>query len=606
MIEHLVVGRSAYFYRGKRRLSQDAIDRLFRAVRAQAAAPSQNLFRFVRSPIADALYSAICFSYERPVAFFDEEADVLERVFGFLMIIEKDGYVAVVKSGLDIPAAFKTLFLGKVPNDQVERAVARHDAIFEQLRLKNMSTSKLALRTKSFEASDLENNVPTASANRFVAQGYRVRLPDGTYSATPSTGRISTRADRADHQAIVTWVGAIIDLLGAGEVPTAAFIRNFARPLDLDAIPRGVHPTFVAVDVPSLTDALLDADATMRLVEERNGTAVELTRTEVAAVLQSLDESFPIRRTRDALVIANSNGRGDFGRIKIGKSRIALQKLLVPATIGLSIEDRSFPLGADPNATGLARHIDRKYLFTIIFNDIALAYVEGSLFRDEALVGGGENFLRHLVAEPMLANANSEKGAFAAGQTNFANQSVFRIVVDAVANDCDILVCDDLGDEWADFIGLSTGGGPRTISFFHAKHGARSLGASPFHEAVGQAMKNLGRMSMTVEAMPAKYASWAGPYRNSNVTTAISRLVRGGPQPAIEAAIDVSRQAPDLVKRVYIVTSSLSRGDVEQTFTNAANGIPPPAHFVQLYSLLTNYFAACVEMGAIGYVICQP
>ena len=305
-------------------------------------------------------------------------------------------------------------------------------------------------------------------------------------------------------------------------------------------------------------------------------------------------------------MITNINGRGELGRIRIGKSRVALQKLLLPAIMGLSIEDRNFPLGADPNATRLARHIDRKDLFTIIFNDIALAYVEGSLFRDEALVGGGENFMRHLVAEPMLANANSEKGAFAAGQTAFANQSVFRIVVDSVANDCDILVCDDLGDEWADFIGLSTGGSPRTVSFYHAKHGARSLGASPFHEAVGQAMKNLGRMSMTAESMPAKYASWAAPYRNANVTTAISRLIRGGPQPTIEAVIDVSRQAPDVVKRVYIVTSSLSRGDVEQAFANAANGTPPPAHFVQLYWLLTNYFAACVEMGAIGYVICQP
>ena len=35
---------------------------------------------------------------------------------------------------------------------------------------------------------------------------------------------------------------------------------------------------------------------------------------------------------------------------------------------------------------------------------------------------------------------------------------------------------------------------------------ARSLGASPFHEAVGQALKNLGRMTLAAEAMPAKLA----------------------------------------------------------------------------------------------------
>src|SRR3546814_1138084 len=157
MIEHLVVGSAAYFHSRKRRLSQDAIDRLFRSVRAQVSSPAQNLFRLVRAPIGDALCSAICFSYERPVAFLDEEAEQVERVFGYLMIVEKADYVAVLKSGLDVPSAFKTLYLGKVSNERVERAVAREGAIFEQLRLKNMSTSKLALRSKSFEASDLQN-----------------------------------------------------------------------------------------------------------------------------------------------------------------------------------------------------------------------------------------------------------------------------------------------------------------------------------------------------------------------------------------------------------------------------------------------------------------
>src|SRR3546814_16589521 len=70
----------------------------------------------------------------------------------------------------------------------------------------------------------------------------------------------------------------------------------------------------------------------------------------------------------------------------------------------------------------------------------------------------------------------------------------------------------------SDFIGLSTDGSPNMVSFYHAKHGIRSLGASPFHEAVGQALKNLGRMTLAAEAMPAKYASWAGAYRDRKST----------------------------------------------------------------------------------------
>src|SRR3546814_19346195 len=89
-----------------------------------------------------------------------------------------------------------------------------------------------------------------------------------------------------------------------------------------------------------------------------------------------------------------------------------------------------------------------------------------------------------LIAEPLLAGATSEKGVFANDQQSFSGGSVFQIVVDRIAEDCNILICDDLGDEWADFIGLSTDGSPNMVSFYHAKHGIRSLGASPFHEAV--------------------------------------------------------------------------------------------------------------------------
>jgi hypothetical protein len=57
---------------------------------------------------------------------------------------------------------------------------------------------------------------------------------------------------------------------------------------------------------------------------------------------------------------------------------------------------------------------------------------------------------------------------------------------------------------------------------------------------------------------------------------------------------------------VYIVTSSLSKAQVEAEFEKLANGGRPLAHFVQLYSLLMTYFSACSEMGAVGFVACRP
>lgn len=91
-----------------------------------------------------------------------------------------------------------------------------------------------------------------------------------------------------------------------------------------------------------------------------------------------------------------------------------------------------------------------------------------------------------------------------------------------------------------------------------------SLGASPFHVAVSQAEKNLGRLTLPAPAMDAKYISWAGRYRSKD---------------QVKLAFD------------SLVASPASR---------------PDYFFVQLYWLLTAYFSSCADMGAVGFVSCQP
>lgn len=604
MIEHLEIGRSGYFYRRKRRLTNEAIDRLFRSLRANARQPSQNLFRIDREALGETRYSAICFSHERNPSFLEPAAGAIERVFGYVLLVETGTYVAVFKSGLDLPSAFRTAYLDKVANERVERAIARNDAVFEKLRLRNMSISPLTLRSKTLEARDLENSVATTSASRFIPQAYSVRRPDGVYSATPNTGRISVRADRGDVEAAVTWASEIAGLLDVGDGEISAFIRNFARPLELSSIPPSVRPTYVGIDIIGLSRALFDDDG-IRLVRPVGEAIEELDQAATEMVLAALDHPFPVVRRRQATEVRHVNGRTLIGKLRVGKTRIGLRDLNLAEIEEIMVEQRSAPVGEDPEARSLARYVDREDLFTVLFSDLALAYIDGSLFRDEALAGGGTSFLAHLQAEPSLAATASEKGSFEAGQKLFAADSVFCAVVDFIASD-DVLLCDDLGDEWADFIGVTTVGSPTMISFYHAKHGAQSLSASAFHDSVGQAIKNLGRMTLPPEMLEAKLASWDDFYRNAGVQTQIARMVRGGVRDEIAAKLETVRLAPDAFRRVFIVTSSLSRAQVEAVLAAAAQGVQPSPHFVQLYWLLMSYFSACVEMGVRGYVVCRP
>lgn len=606
MIEHLQVGQSCYFYECKRPLSQNAIDQLFRGLRAQARKPSQNVFRVDRIGLAEACYSAICFSYERDVSFLAVDAKVVERVFGFVLIVERGPHIAVFKSGLDLPSDFKSTFLGKIPNERIESAIARHDAVFEKLRLRNMSISPFALRSKSLEARNLENAVAISSASRFIPHGYSVRRDDGVYSATPSTGRISIRADRASVEAAVAWVTHVSHQLEAEDGAVSSFIRNFARSIELNALPAKVYPTFVGIDTAALADALFTVDNGIRLIS-KSGDAVEsLSKTASETLLAALEAAFPIINRRGIYEVTAENGDTLIATIRIGATRIALRGLDLPIIREIFVERCDIPMGEDPEAISLASYIDRENLFTVLFTDVTLAYIDGALFRDDALAAGGAALLAHLQVDRSLEKTTSEKGTFTPGQRAFTPDSVFRSVVDTIANSDDVLLCDDLGDEWADFIGICTRSNPSMISFYHAKHGDRSLSASAFHDSVGQAIKNLGRMNLPADMLIGKLKSWGSFYRNDGVQTNIARIVRGGPAQEVADKIARVRGAPDVLMRAFIVTSSLSYAQVENTLKAIASGKRPSPHFIQLYWLLMSYFSACTEMDVRGYVICRP
>jgi hypothetical protein len=131
--------------------------------------------------------------------------------------------------------------------------------------------------------------------------------------------------------------------------------------------------------------------------------------------------------------------------------------------------------------------------------------------------------------EALLADVIDEKGTFTEEHVTFDINSTFGVVQAKLADGDEVLVCDDLGDEWADFIGLNNTSSPPRITFYHAKHGELSLGAGPFHVSVSQAIKNLQRMSLPAEAMGKEISRWKKSYINGGVETSIPRISRGDP-----------------------------------------------------------------------------
>ena len=468
-----------------------------------------------------------------------------------------------------------------------------------------MSESKLVLRSKTLEAQDLSNSVGPSGASRYAPQSYATRRDDDRFSATPSTGRISQRTDTGTYSDAIAWARGTIDSVLDANNGTAAFIRTFARAVDLRSAAADLVPRHFALNSAAMADALFE-EQTHRLVRINDNAWSELGRMEAETVVAALDQVLPIHVVRGEWRIYEPGQQSRAGTLRLNATRISLRAFDRIVFSGVFVERTEYQAGADPDRLSLRTFLDQNDHIIVLFENASLTYLFGTLYRDDAFAAGDQTLIRYLAADGRLQNATSEKGEFAIVQTAFDAHSVFGIVADSVAHEDNILVCDDLGDEWADFIGLNNNGSIPILSFYHAKHGPLSLGASPFHIAVSQAIKNLGRLALPADLMGQKIASWTNPYLNAGIQTNIARVLRGGNAEALEDAFREARLSPSLVKRVCVVTSSLSSQQVADALQAIQHGHAPEAHFVQLYWLLLSFFTACAEVGAVGTIICQP
>jgi hypothetical protein len=602
MIETLRISEAGIFRQLSSPLTEAIVEELFEKLRATTPNTRTDIFRHVRVREGDALWSAISFQYDQVPTFLPDQNEVREVVCGFLMLVEYANYAVIFKSRLDLPSAFHLNHLEKIPDQIFNTGVAKPGAVFEKVRLRQMTLANQALRTKSLEADDLSNTIAPAASSRFVAQGYSLRNSGGHYSATPRTGRIAHRSEVVGHLEAVAYAMLMIEEIETAPPSPDAFIQNFAQPIDFSEL-REREPTAFAADVAWLSDKLF-SEPEIRLVRRDHGLCLALTIAQVNAILRDLGSIMEVHG--DAALRELRDNRGiTTGKIRLNQSRISLRSLLWPSCMGVEVERSDAPFGEDPERMGLCDYINTEARFIVLFDDLSLAYIDGELYRDGGLIQGSTNLLAYLRPEPALARVTSEKGRFSDRHQYFDQESTFSVVASVIASDDQVLVCDDLNNEWADFIGLDNSSSPKRITFYHAKHGPLSLGATPFHVAISQAIKNLKNMAFPRDEMPRKIGRWQQNYSNDGSDTQIARTIRFTNRPLSEE-FEEARNAPDTSRRVMIVTSSLSKQAVEAALDDIRQGGTPSPHFVQLYWLLMSFFGACVEVNAHGYVICQP
>src|SRR5262245_8687535 len=163
----------------------------------------------------------------------------------------------------------------------------------------------------------------------------------------------------------------------------------------------------------------------------------------------------------------------------------------------------------------------------------------------------------------------------------------------------DILVCDDLGSELADFIAVQSD--PPRVAMIHAKMGkdGQSLSASAFHDVCGQALNNLGVLTPQWNQCPKNLSIWNQSWKHTDIGEVKSRVRRpaqGMRAHQIWREIERVVRHPTATREVWVVMGAgLSRA----AFESNQRKEHPPANVIQLIYLLQSTWSTVSSLGAI-------
>jgi len=277
---------------------------------------------------------------------------------------------------------------------------------------------------------------------------------------------------------------------------------------------------------------------------------------------------------------------------------------------------------------GLVDYINVEQAFRIVPNadtsDAQIIYANGNFYSPTRSLGGDLNLSQLFCPIMELGEVTSEKGTGGDSpedvQDGWPDGSMFNLIdQNGVANgspeddgefherlsEMDIVICDDMGREVADFILADTS--KQFVAFAHVKHNDLQLSASAFQDVCAQATKNLDYITPSSNANPKN--SWSKSWK-SNGYEVNDRIRRGYTvsdkvseeedtvDPIWNDVKEIVRN-PSAQREVWIVFGGgfrLSR--FEEKFSNQV------ARAVQLHYLIQSTWAAVSSAGASLRIYC--
>jgi hypothetical protein len=461
------------------------------------------------------------------------------------------------------------------------------------------------IRSRSFAAASIEATVPS-----FDDYAQICTTAEG-YSAVDSSG--SAKRGNGTASQVRRYVGFTrgrVTQAGRGHAPLAEYLdwldqidttlRSRAKPLGVLSryahvakVPERADPKSVLFDITEIRD---------QYQHVASGHSLDIA-----------DACCSVSSSGEIEIVANSERVS--GKVTFDADR----KRYVLASPDL---DRSYRALDDMIPGSVVDFLNRQQAFRIVPEDWRTIYVGGHFYKPAFRVGTsfdpkGYELGHCFITDAIIGSTGLEKGTKVRRKgAGWEKNSLFGMIDSLGAGtglaehfgQPELLICDDMGREAADFFLCDTSGPSPRVVLIHAKASKqrRECSASALHEVCAQAVKNLAYLAMFNRETPShvRSNSWNKPWKCSGIGNVEKRVRRGtGTSRALWNRIQGTVNNPMAGKEVWLLLGQvLSRSAFEQKLAKRN----PPAEALQAAYLLHATMTDVAAVGAKLRIICGP
>ena len=501
-------------------------------------------------------------------------------------MIECDDALAVLKKYVDSPEKYFTSFIGEFDYDKFCHFHGNKNPEYERVTMKNMSISDAVIRSRSLEAKSLNGILSSNSSGRSIPSNFRIKSGQDSYTLTPSTSRVSHRDKKSDLDGLIDWVFATKEEIKSTN-NESEFLSNFATPICLKDIMDKSHKVVaILLDLGEIENKVNSGAAELH---KYNGD--QFTKQEINRFFNHIRS--PILVDGDTL---KTKGVALSGKITYSKNLITIRNRLLD---GISVVESGVP------SYTIGSFINKNKPFSGVFDSPNYSYYSKSCFEDKHLLNNIQSILNIFDDSYDFSTVASEKEKpHSSALSRFPDTSLFRKVEDNYCQNHNIVICDDMNDEWADHIAIDSTSTTPSIAFIHSKFAKKdTYGASAFHDVVAQALKNIGRTQAEITLFKNKYDNeWHKKYESTN----IDRVNNSQDWSDIEKALEVVHQNPNSIKKIVLATPFLKKSKLQEELDKLVQGHKCKPHYVQLIWLINTFISSCKDFGVQAHILCKP